>query len=340
MNRHAAAKRRLMTFILVPLLFMNHAVWAGENGTVGSDAAPAGALFSAGPDMNTARMGHLNVSFVDGSAVVFGGHGTGFKPLDSAEMWNPTTNTFSSLKMNFTHDGAAFARIADGRFLLAGGAADSGGAPGFNTAEIYDPMDHSFTTTGKMKYPRMDCAAATLAGGKTLVVGGGRDDLKSTKFGELFDPTTETFTTTNALNTPRTLPLVLPATDGRAVLLGGFTTSGAALIERVEVYGPGNNSFSVKRESLFASETSWVTRGPYARPVENHQMSDGRYLYLAYRSNGSEWDYSLFTFDPDTKDISRFETTPALPNSGQVSFDQPLVDVSRNRAYLLGTVTS
>jgi len=312
--------------------------WGPGSGTVRANG-DAGAVFTAGPDMTVARMAHHNLSFPDGSAMVLGGHGTGFKVLDGAEQWHPTSNSFSSLKMNFFHDFGALAWLSDARLLLAGGAADLGVAPGYDTAEIFDPMDNSFSTTGKMKYPRMNCAAATLTSGKTLVVGGWYD-ANSPKYGEVFDPATEVFTATKALNTPRAVPLVLPAADGEAVVLGGLSPYGMPYVEQFEVYGPADNGFWVKRESLFAAETGWVVTGPFARPVEDHRMADGRYLYLAYRYDGSAWLYTLFTFDPETRETSRFETTPALPNSGQVSFVQPVVDAMKNQAYLLGIVAS
>ena len=68
--------------------------WGPGSGTVRANG-DAGAVFTAGPDMTVARMAHHNLSFPDGSAMVLGGHGTGFKVLDGAEQWHPTSNSFS-----------------------------------------------------------------------------------------------------------------------------------------------------------------------------------------------------------------------------------------------------
>ena len=106
----------------------------------------AGAYFSMASPMNIARMGHCTALLPSGKAVVFGGHGTNFVSLNTSEVYNPTTNTFTTVTMNFTHDSPFFTRLADGRFLLAGGSSDLG-VPAYATSEIYDPVANTFTAT-------------------------------------------------------------------------------------------------------------------------------------------------------------------------------------------------
>lgn len=287
-----------------------------------------------GPFMNTARMGHWSAVIPDGRLVVFGGHGDGFTSLDSAEIWNPAFDNFSLITMQYSHDFGAFTRLQDGRYLIAGGAADLGVAPGYATAEIYDPEDNSFTSAGVMSRARMNASAATLSNGRILVVGGWYD-LPSATYGERFNPSTKSFESTGALITSRALPLVLPTNDAKAVVFGGVGYFGSPMIESVELYDFGSNSFTLLQDTLFDSAPGWyVSATNYALP---QQLPDGRYLLLAYRPNGSVNDYTLFTFDPSTKVFARQLTSPPLPDSGVVNLWPPIVDEASQKVYLYGT---
>ncbi|MBI4491752.1 MAG: hypothetical protein HY690_03055, partial [Chloroflexi bacterium] len=295
-------------------------------------------VFAPGPNMNTARMAHRTATLSDGRVVVFGGHGSGFVSLSSAEVWNPSSNTFASLAMSYPHDFFALARLADGRYLLAGGAQNLGVAPGYNTTEIYNPADNSFTPTGPMTRARTNHGAATLASGQVLVVGGWYDTGSAT-YGEVYDPSTGTFAATGPLNTPRAYPLVLPTGDGKAVVIGGLGVYGSPYQEQVELYDPATNAFSVLQSNLFPGDPGWDVFGNQVTgPIDEQRLSDGRYLLYGQRYNGSLWEYTLFTFDPASKLLARVATTPALPDSGTASLGAPLVDPSAGRAYLLGQV--
>lgn len=303
-------------------------------------AGDAGAVFSLGPNMNTARMAHYSATLADGREVLFGGHGTNFVSLNTAEVWSPSANSFSTIQMNYTHDAAAFARLADERYLIAGGADDLGVAPGFNTAEIYNPSDNSFTPTGKMTYPRMNIAAATLTSGKVLVVGGWYDS-NSAAYGELYDPAAGKFTATKALNTSRAVPVILPTNDGKAVVFGGMGVYGnPGSIEQVELYDPATNSFSILQDALFTGESGWTIYGSanIPRSIETQKLSDGRYLLIAWKSSGNITQYTLFTFDPNTKQFAKLNTTPALPDSSTVGLGTPIVNQAKSKAYLFSYV--
>ena len=296
-----------------------------------------GADFATGPNMKSARQNHRTVTLPDGRAVLFGGHGTGFKSLNTVEIWTPATNRFTRMAMKFPHDAAAIARLNDGRYLLAGGLEDLGILPGYDTAEIFDPIANTFTATaGLMKYKRAYCAAATLTSGKVLVAGGSRAEFHAPqceKFADLFNPDTGSFTATKALNVPRYYCLVLPCKDGKAVVLGGSRPEGGSVAE-VELYNPSTNSFKVLSQNLFGKEKGWYVAAISTRPVQDHRLADGKYLYLAFAGSKP----CLFTFDPASKKAVKFDTTPALPGDGTVVLYQPVVDQANSRAYVLGVL--
>jgi len=299
--------------------------------SLGESAAPDWSV-TAGPAMNTARMGHLSTVLPDGGIAVFGGHGEGFTALDSAEIWDAASASFQVSLMNQDHDLPALARLADGRYLVAGGAGDLGVSPGLDAAEIFDPTTGIFSLTGSMSRPRMNAWAATLPSGRVLIVGGWYDASSAT-YGEVYNPATGTFSATGPLNTPRALPMVLPTDDGKAVVFGGIAPYGSPMLEVVELYDLTGNSFNLQQTSLFPAESGWhIAASNYAPP---QRLADGRYLLMAHRDMGETYEYTLFTFDPATKSFARLETSPALPTSQSLRLWPPLLDEAAGVAYLL-----
>lgn len=307
-------------------------------------AADPGAVFAPGPEMNVARLKHNIATLPSGEVTVFGGEEYVTDSfLISSESWNPATNKFTVYDMNYAHSMPGFVKLADGRYLLAGGNSDY--APNYKKAQIYHPGTKTFTITGNLNYGRYMCGATTLTSGKVLVVGS--DIFVSTNYAEVFDPTTNSFTLTEALNTPRAKPLVLPCTDGKAIVLGGVNPGGSTVpIERVELYDPVTNSFSNFQETLFHGETGWQIWGFSLVPwffslnsIETQKMKDGRYLFLAHKYPSNPKIYTLFTFNPVTKQIAKFVTTPELPELTIGDFYYPVVDASRGKAYLLRSIS-
>ena len=130
------------------------------------------AQFQIGAPMKVARMAHYQVLLDNGEVWLVGGHGTGFTSLGSAELYDKTTKEFTLQSMTYTHDCGALAKMSNGKFLIAGGAMNLGVAPGYNTAEIYDPATKTYTPTGAMTYSRTNCYGTELKSGKILVAGG------------------------------------------------------------------------------------------------------------------------------------------------------------------------
>jgi len=297
--------------------------------------------FEFGPDMTVARMGHYTVPLENQSILLIGGHGTSFTSLSNSELFTSNPDSFVYQAMNFPHDFGAVAEMQDGRILIAGGAMDWGVAPGYSSAEIYDPVTASYTVTGSLIYARMMTSAATLNNGKILVAGGWYDNNSGT-YPELYDAQNGTFSLTSALNTPRSQPVVIPTNDGGAMIIGGSPVYGGADIKQVEYYNPTTNTFSVLSEYLFDSnDPDWVPLGYsyYNRPVRTQLTNDGKYILIAYKYVSGNYYFTLFSVDPELKTISKLNSQTEFPDYSTHWLFAPIVDKNKNVVYIPATRT-
>jgi Kelch motif len=203
---------------------------------------PATGTFSPTGDMTVLRNGPAAAPLPDGRVLVAGGSFTdsgsmlaGY--LDSAEIFNPDTGTFSptgSMTQRRTNAAAA-APLPHGGALVAGG----GWPTGENSAEIYDSATGKFARTGDMTDDRLSAAAAPLPDGRALVVGGGGASWGYSA--EVFDPGTGAFAGTGYTTTPRYGPAAAPLSDGRVLVAGsvvGFGPHGLDQPRSAEIYTP------------------------------------------------------------------------------------------------------
>jgi len=111
----------------------------------------------------------------DGRVLISGGGTTWTtrEPPPPAELYDPTTGTYSDTGMPaIERIGGAAALVPDGRVLLAGGA-DEATAATWPGAETYDPATGLFSPTGWMSRPRDALTLTVIADGRPLAVGGG-----------------------------------------------------------------------------------------------------------------------------------------------------------------------
>lgn len=302
-------------------------------GVAGSAVGNTGTL-EPGPMMTVARMGHYIVELPDGKVALPGGHGTGFVALNSMDLWTPAGNSFANVSLPFVYDMGALIPLADGSYLMAGGAADEGIAPGYDYAQILDPTSATVTSTGTtMVLPRMHCKGAQLTGGTVLIVGGWYDSSSGT-YGEIYNPTNKAFAATGPLNNPRSLPLVFPTLDGKAVVVGGTDIYGISNIPSIELYDPGSNTFTVLAACAIAGEPNWVYGAiEYGEDVGRCKTGDGRYVFMMSQTVNTNVEYALAFFDPASKQFSKLALTPVFWNN--LAVWQPVVDAANNRVLML-----
>ena len=307
------------------------------------DIFPQGATYSQGPYLNDARTGATGGVLGDGRGMIIGGHGTGFVKLNTSEIWDPSTNTFSELTMNDYRDYAGVIPLNDGRVLIAGGMSSDWGVGQLATMEIFDPSNNTFTSVANMTQIRTWNRGVQLSSGKVLIVGSWYQPTGAS-IGDLYNVSNNSCVATASMVSPRSNAFVLPMNDGTALVMGGNGTYGSPNYESIELYNESTNSFSQFQNTLLPMDTLWFPMYYMSDLPESFRMKDGRYIMLAYKADGIKTIYKLFTVDPSNKMIDTFATNPPLPYYDGTSGDStnlmsPILDKSNNKLYLASVKT-
>lgn len=196
--------------------------------------------------MSNARSQFTMTLLDDGKVLVTGGNNsTG--ALSGAEIYDPSTGTFSAtrnmLHPRFVHTATL---LPNGTVLITGGFNN---AEGFmQTTEIFDPATGRFTAGPDLTVRRDNQMATLLQTGKVLITGGDNDDDPNyISSAELYDPVTNNFTVTGNMNSPRSHHTQTLLQDGRVLITGGnsFNDDGSfAFLTSAEIYDPQTGIFT------------------------------------------------------------------------------------------------
>jgi len=131
--------------------------------------------------------------------------------------------------------------------LVAGGFYDDAGGDHYlASAEVFDPVTGTFSSTGigAMSAPRRGAVAAPLPDGRVLVAGGSYDDgtEHSLASAEVFDPSTGAFTPVGDMTVARVRAAGAPLPDGRVLVAGG--NNGSTRLSSAEVFDAKTGTFT------------------------------------------------------------------------------------------------
>jgi hypothetical protein len=167
--------------------------------------------------MHSARISHTATLLRDGRVLIVGRRGQSLAA--TAEIYDPKTRTFSDTgKLTTPRYKHTAAMLPDGRVLVAGGSDEQDWSGKLSAAEIYDPATGKFSAVTPMHEPRFKLpdTAVTLANGKVLIAGGGKQ-------AEVFDPSTgRFFAVPGEMHDARHFMTATRLPDGRALLVGGY----------------------------------------------------------------------------------------------------------------------
>lgn len=170
--------------------------------------------------MNIARAGHTATLLADGKVLVVGGANGSPDAIDSAELYDPPSRSWTLTgRLNVARFAETATLLADGRVLVTGGFSHGDFT---NTAEVYDPATGAWTRTGSMSTVRAGHSATLLKDGRVLVAGGqGPPGLGALETAEVFNPATGTWSRTGDMNFARTRHAATRLLDGRVLVVRG-----------------------------------------------------------------------------------------------------------------------
>lgn len=176
--------------------------------------------------MNVNRWRHGMTTLIDGRVLATGGMSTAGAPIISAELYDPTANTWTVMPTMATNRGYhAQVTMQDGRVLVCGGNNSSGSGAALSSAEIFNPATLAWTTVASMNTPRQGHKALVLADGRVLVTGGGTvwpySNSTSTPTTELYDPTTNTWVYSGNMTWGRAYQQMVQLPNGCPMVFGG-----------------------------------------------------------------------------------------------------------------------
>jgi hypothetical protein len=208
--------------------------------------------FTATGRMKEARREDTVTLLRDGRVLFAGGMASGSDDntvLDSAELYDPTTGTFS-----YTAGRPVVARaqatatlLSDGRVLIVGGLKDEPSAadpwiPPLASAEIFDPATDRFTLTGSLEMGRVGHGANLLPDGDILITGGNDPNDRTLAGTELYRPDMGKFTRASSMTSARCYHAATTLADGRILIAGGYDNQSVELAT-AEIYDPATGQF-------------------------------------------------------------------------------------------------
>ena len=202
---------------------------------------PASGTWASTGGMLRARRAFTATALPDGRVLVAGGlidngdECLGFNCLDSAEVYNPATGTWTSTGGMATARGFHAASVlTDGKVLVTGGGLD--GSTSVH-AEVYNPASGTWTSTGDMNAPRRRHTLTPLSSGLVLAVGGYEASTGIHTSAELYDSSSGTWCATGSMSQGRYEHTATPLPGGRVLITAGFSNASQYTSE---VYGPGS----------------------------------------------------------------------------------------------------
>lgn len=276
---------------------------------------------AAANTMSSARYAATATLLANGDVLVAGGEDASGDAVTTADLYVPSTNSFTPAHAMGTARYLASASLAgNGDVLVAGGFGTSDAV--LTSGEVYDPTADTWTpVANSMSSPRVDSQAVTLPGGSILVAGGESEQSPTqaiTATTDIYNPTTNSFTAGASMGTSRLLFAMTSLADGRVLASGGVTITDTteAIAQSSEIYDPSSNT--------------WTPTGALLTPtaaLTTTLLPDGQVLAAGGSADLSNGSTAAELFTPTSKPSAPLSVSATAGNgSAQVVFVPPASD--------------
>jgi hypothetical protein len=141
--------------------------------------------------------------------------------------------------------------LPSGKVLVAGGL-DASGKP-LASAEVYDPVAGTFTSTlNGMPNKAVGATATTLSNGKVLLAGGGNAST------QLYDPVANTWSSSGGMSSQRSYHTATVLGNGKVLIAGGSGNNGATT-NSAQLYDPNTGSFTATGNMIVSRDFHTAT---------------------------------------------------------------------------------
>lgn len=138
--------------------------------------------------------------------------------------------------------------LPNGKVLITGGAVNPDSTGALASAELYDPVAHTFTNVGPMNVARADHTTTLLPNGQVLIAGGFNDN-GVVSSAEIFDPVANSFTLLAApmtsLRAEHTATLLA---NGKVLIAGG--NNNTTSLATAEIFDPAAGTFTATSHTM------------------------------------------------------------------------------------------
>ncbi len=178
---------------------------------------------NSGSSLSTNRVGHSVTLLPDGRVLIAGGSSTASADISDVTGQNISAIGSAMQSVRYSHTATL---LANGQVLIAGGADINGTAQ--NTAELFNPSNNTFTSTGSMSKARQKHFAALMDDGRVLLAGGVDDNGTALSSAEIYDPVAGTFSVAPSLAAASESGSTTLLENGTVLVAGGDNTSAAS----------------------------------------------------------------------------------------------------------------
>ncbi|MBU2530386.1 MAG: hypothetical protein KKD35_05045, partial [Elusimicrobia bacterium] len=189
------------------------------------------AAWGWGTPMNAARSSHTATLLSDGRVLVTGGFNAGAGPVNTAEVYNPILNTWTTIAvgMNSPRGGHTATLLTTGTYsgsvLVCGGQSAAINTSITSTCDIFDPSGNTFTAVTSMNSARMGHTANLFSSGRVFVSGGLSYISGSFIYlpdNEIYDSVSNLWAPVDSLAEGRAYHSATVLNNGNVIIAGGY----------------------------------------------------------------------------------------------------------------------